>query len=227
MKRYALLKKVITAMSAAVLVLSCGMTAFAAEANPNTDNSQKDISVYVKFVDNTEWNTVPTDENGKGAITLPDGTKIGISHGDTTKGQLVIDLITEKEALDWIGGATDDKVNDPQAFHINYINNNGNLTNTDGISVTMKLKNTPKNPVVYSLNTDGSMKLLSANVKDGAITFTTDVSPYYILGEKVSGSTPSTGDNSMTVLWFALLFVSGCAIIGTTELSKKKKQVER
>lgn len=53
MKRYFLFKKVITAMSAAVLVLSCGMTAFAAEANLNTDTEQKDIGVYVKYVDNT------------------------------------------------------------------------------------------------------------------------------------------------------------------------------
>ena len=43
-------------MSAAVLVLSCGMTVFAAEANLNTDTEQKDIGVYVKYVDNTVWN---------------------------------------------------------------------------------------------------------------------------------------------------------------------------
>ena len=48
--------KVITAMSAAVLVLSCGMTAFAAEANLSTDTEQKDIGAYVKYVDNTVWN---------------------------------------------------------------------------------------------------------------------------------------------------------------------------
>ena len=54
-------------MSAAMLVLSCGMTAFAAEANLNTDGEQKDIGVYVKYVDNTVWNTVPTDEDGEGS----------------------------------------------------------------------------------------------------------------------------------------------------------------
>ena len=47
MKRYSLIKKVITTMSAAVLVFSCGMTAFAAEANLNTDGEQKDIGVYL------------------------------------------------------------------------------------------------------------------------------------------------------------------------------------
>ena len=186
MKRYSLLKKVITAMSAAMLVLSCGMTAFAAEANLSTDAEQKDIGVYVKYVDNTVWNTVPTDEDGEGSATLPDGTEVGISDADKTKGQLVIDPITDKEALDWTAGVTDGKVKAPQAFHIYYLDNNGNLIYADGVSVSMKPGDTLQNPVVYSLKSDGSMELLSADVKNGTITFTTDGSPYYVLGEKDS-----------------------------------------
>ena len=34
---------------------------------------------------------------------------------------------------------------------------------------------------------------------------------------------PKTGDNSNLALWFALLFVSGGAAIGTTVVSRKKK----
>lgn len=173
-------------MSAAVLVLSCGMTAFAAEANLNTGTEQKDIGVYVKYVDNTVWNTVPTDENGDGSATLPDGTEIGISDADKTKGQLAIDPITDKKALDWIAGVTDGKVKAPQPFHIYYLDDNGNLINADGISVSMKPGNTLQNPVVYSLKSDGSMELLSADVKNDTVTFTTDGSPYYVLGEKES-----------------------------------------
>ena len=186
MKRCSLLKKVIAAMSAAMLICSCGMTAFAAEANLNTDTEPKDIGVYVKYVDNTVWNTVPTDEDGDGTATLPDGTEIEISNADKTKGQLVIDPITDKEALDWTAGVTDGKVKAPQAFHIYYFDDTGNLINADGISVSMKPENTLQNPVAYSLKSDGSMELLSANVKNGTITFTTDGSPYYVLGEKDS-----------------------------------------
>lgn len=230
MKRYSLLKKVITTMSAAVLVLSCGMTAFAAEANLNTDTEQKDIGVYVKYVDNTVWNTVPTDEDGDGTATLPDGTEIEISNADKTKGQLVIDPITDKEALDWINSVTDGKVKTPQAFHIYYLDNNGNLINADGVSVSMKPGNTLQNPVVYSLKSDGSMELLSADVKNGMITFTTDGSPYYVLGEKDGGGTPSdpgdspqTGDNSHIALWIALLAASVFGLAGTAIYSKRKR----
>ena len=34
---------------------------------------------------------------------------------------------------------------------------------------------------------------------------------------------PRTGDTSNLALWFALLFVSGGAVIGTTAISRKKK----
>ena len=70
----------------------------------------------------------------------------------------------------------------------------------------MKPETALTNPVVYSLKPGGSMALLSADVKNGTITFTTDGSPYYVLGEKDSGSTPSdpgdspqTGGNSYTL----------------------------
>ena len=217
-------------MSAAMLICSCGMTAFAAEANLNTDTEQKDIGVYVKYVDNTVWNTVPTDEDGDGTATLPDGTEIEISNADKTKGQLVIDPITDKEALDWINSVTDGKVKTPQAFHIYYLDNNGNMINAKGISVSMKPENTLQNPVAYSLKSDGSMELLSADVKNGTITFTTDGSPYYVLGEKASGGTPSdpgdspqTGDNSHMTLWIALLAVSVFALAGTAVYSRRKR----
>ena len=36
-------------------------------------------------------------------------------------------------------------------------------------------------------------------------------------------NSPKTGDNSNLALWFALLFVSGGAAIGTTVVSRKKK----
>ena len=94
----------------------------------------------------------------------------------------------------------------------------------------MKPGNTLQNPVVYSLKSDGSMELLSADVKNGTITFTTDGSPYYVLGEKDSGSTPSnpgdspqTGDNSHMALWIALLAASVFGLAGTAVYSKRKR----
>ena len=38
---------------------------------------------------------------------------------------------------------------------------------------------------------------------------------------------PQTGDNSNLMLWIALLFISGGAVVGTTVVSKKKKHSVR
>ncbi len=49
------------------------------------------------------------------------------------------------------------------------------------------------------------------------------VTYYYSNGTAKPTDSPKTGDNSSLALWFALLFVSGGAAIGTTVVSRKKK----
>ena len=44
------------------------------------------------------------------------------------------------------------------------------------------------------------------------------------LGKPTDSDSPQTGDNSNMILWIALLFVSGGAVIGITVYSKKKKE---
>ncbi|MGN1319910.1 MAG: LPXTG cell wall anchor domain-containing protein, partial [Acutalibacteraceae bacterium] len=44
--------------------------------------------------------------------------------------------------------------------------------------------------------------------------------------ENITEKSPQTGDNSHIALWYALLFVSGGALFGTTVVSKKKKHSE-
>ncbi|MGN0549725.1 MAG: hypothetical protein ACI4IM_09030, partial [Acutalibacteraceae bacterium] len=79
---------------ALVLILAMSTTAFAAESNLDCENRQADIGVYARYIDNTQWNTVPVDENGGGTTTLPDGTEITVSGALKPGWQLVIDPIT-------------------------------------------------------------------------------------------------------------------------------------
>ena len=39
-------------------------------------------------------------------------------------------------------------------------------------------------------------------------------------------TSPKTGDNSNILLWFAVMFISGAGVLGTTVYSKKKKHAE-
>ena len=43
-------------------------------------------------------------------------------------------------------------------------------------------------------------------------------------GKPTGPDSPQTGDNSNMILWIALLFISGGAVIGITAYSKKKKE---
>lgn len=189
-----------------------------------------DIGVYVKFRDNTEWNTVPTDENGKGTVTLPDGTVIEIGGADNSKGTLVIDPITDREVLDWIESVTGDKVKNPQPFHVYYIDSDGNIKEADGVTVKVKPTNVPQNAVVYSLNSDGETTLLEIGLNNGAVTFTANGDSYYVVGEKVGTSNtpgdnaPATGDNSHPTVWFVLLAI-GTVLAGTAVYCKKKTRI--
>lgn len=220
MKKQQLLTTALSFFFAMVLMFSCGLTAFVEEVTLDADTLQKEIGVYVKYVDNTERNTVTSDENGKGTVTLPDGTVIDASGVDGNKGTLVIEPITEKTALEWIGEVTDGQIKSPQAFHIFYIDVNGNISKADGVAVTIK-SDLPRNTAVCSLNPDGKATWLEHTVNDGNLSFTVNGDPYYAVGDS-SENVPPTGDNDRTALWVVLLLVSG-ALFGTLAYTEKKR----
>ena len=224
------MKRIMAWMLTMIVALSASFTAFAAESNLDGENRQTDIGVYARYNDNTQWNTVPVDDNGRGTTVLPGGTEITVSGAARSGWQLVIDPITEKDALDWIGGVLDGKAKDLLPLHIYFIDGSGNTTAATGVTVTIKLPNKLTDPVAYSLISAGKTAGLTVTAKDGSLTFTTDGSPYYVLGEKDSGSTPSdpgdspqTGDNSHMVLWIALLAASVFGLAGTAVYSKRKR----
>ena len=115
------MKRILAFLLTVVLTLFCSVTAFAAESNLDGENRQTDIGVYARYIENKQWNTVPVDENGQGTTVLPGGTEITVSGALKPGWQLVIDPITEKDALDWIGGVLDGKAKNLLPLHIYFI----------------------------------------------------------------------------------------------------------
>ena len=180
------MKRIMAWMLTMIVALSASFTAFAAESNLDGENRQTDIGVYARYNDNTQWNTVPVDDNGRGTTTLPDGTVIAV-RGDLKPGcQLVIDPITETDAKNWISGILDGKAANLTLLHIYFIDSSGNTMAATGVTVTIKLPNKLTDPVAYSLISAGKTAGLTVTAKDGSLTFTTDGSPYYVLGERVT-----------------------------------------
>ena len=223
------MKKIMTWLLTMIVILSASVTAFAAEPDDET------IDVYAKYVNHTEWNIVPVDAAGNGSTTLSDGTQITVGGAARSGWQLVIDPITEKDALDWIGDILNGKAKDLSPLHIYFIDASGNIKTADSVTVTVKLRSKLTDPAAYSLTSEGKTAGLTVTAKDGSLTFTTDGSPYYVLGEKDNGSTPpagetpsdpgnspQTGENSHMALWIALSAASVFGLAGTAVYSKKE-----
>ena len=227
------MKRTIAFLLTVVLTLFCSVTAFAAESNLDGENRQTDIGVYARYIDNKQWNTVPVDGNGQGTTVLPGGTEITVSGASEPGWQLVIDPITEKDALDWIGGVLDGKAQDLLPLHIYFIDGSGNTTAATGVTVTIKLPKKLTDPVAYSLTSAGKTAGLTVTAKDVSLTFTTDGSPYYVIGEKVNGETstpsepgnsPQTGDSTNLWLWWALMLVAVAGLTLTLGYRIKRKR---
>lgn len=230
------MKRIMTWLLTMIVILSASVTAFAAEQDDETQQTSN-VDVYAKYVNNTEWNVVPVDASGNGSITLSDGTPITVSGAILSGWQLAIDPITEKEAVDWIGGVLDGKAKDLSPLHIYFINASGNIKAADGVTVTIKLPKKLTDPAAYSLTGEGNASGLTVSMEDGSLTFTTDGSPYYVLGEKVSGGTPSTdettsdtgdspqtGDSSNMWLWVALTLVAVAVLTAALDYRIKRKR---
>ena len=229
------MKRILAFLLTVVLTLFCSVTAFAAESNLDGEKRQTDIGVYARYIDNKQWNTVPVDENGQGTTVLPGGKEITVSGALKPGWQLAIDPITEKDALDWIGDVLNGKAKDLSPLHIYFIDASGNIKTADGVNVTVKQSEKLTDLAAYSLTSEDKTIGLTVTAKDGSLTFTTDGSPYYVLGEKVSGGTSSTdetssdpgdsrqtGDAGRIWLWLAILTVSGMVLFGIVLYRKRK-----
>ena len=230
------MKRIMTWLLTMIVILSASVTAFAAEQDDETQPTSN-VDVYAKYVNNTEWNVVPVDAIGNGSTTLSDGTQINVSSATQSGWQLAIDPITEKEAVDWIGGVLDGKAKDLSPLHIYFINASGNIKAADGVTVTIKLPKKLTDPAAYSLTGEGNASGLTVSMEDGSLTFTTDGSPYYVLGEKARGGTPSTdettsdtgdspqtGDSSNMWLWVALTLVAVAVLTAALDYRIKRKR---
>lgn len=231
-----ILQKAVALLCAAVPVLM--PLSVSAESQPLS------AGVYAQYVDETGRNTVPTDENGSGDITMPDGTAVTVN-GATRQGcRLVIDPIAEPEALDWIDGVTAATLERKMAFHIYYVDDEGRTSTADGVTVTAQSAAMPEHPAMCSLTTDGRATALRADVQAHTIAFTVNGAPYYVIGGEVQAvgptgpapsdpttvpttpqdpNSPTTGDMVHTALWLTLILLSGGVLAAT--LGRKSHQV--
>lgn len=219
------MKKIIATIAAVLLVLLIGVPAYAAETVSEVPGST-DISVYAKYVDNTGFTVIPTDNGGSGSVTLPNGTEITVRRTDDTKSRIIVEEVTDRDALDWIAEKLGSKADGARVFYVYQLDESGTSKPTSDVTVTI----TPKDNAAYSVHavSDNKTGELPSAIQNGAVTFTTDGSSFYALC-KASASTPGnkplqTGDTFNLMQGITLLCVSGITILVTTVADRKRKR---
>lgn len=221
------MKKIIAIIAAVLLAATAGISVCAAETIDEAPGNTE-ISVCARFAYNTGFNIVPTDENGSGSVSMPDGTEITVSGADRTNGRLVIEEITEKDALAWISRQLKGKADNARAYHIFWLSDDGSSRPTDGVKVSI---GTAEGTVdaVFSLKGE-NVDRLNVGIKNGTVTFTTDGASFYAL-RKGSETTdtedkpPQTGDEgNIFLLIVPALALCGIMTCAAAERKRKKTQ---
>lgn len=179
-----------TSFLALVLALSIPSGAYAAEAKLDDNNTTANGNVYAVYTEDVPWNSVPVDDDGNAVIDFPDGTSVKIENADKDK-NLVVDQVTEKEALDWLNSVMGKKSENTVAFHIYYIDGDSILP-ANGIKVTINIDKDQVN----SVKGDGTVSSLKCEESGAEISFVTDDAPFYVLGTKASESSSDISPDS-------------------------------
>ena len=152
--------KKLTSFLALVLALSIPSGVYAAEAKLDDNNTTANGNVYAVYTEDVPWNSVPVDDDGNAVIDFPDGTSVKIENADKDK-NLVVDQVTEKEALDWLNSVMGKKSENTVAFHIYYIDGDSILP-ANGIKVTINIDKDQVN----SVKGDGTVSSLKCEESD-------------------------------------------------------------
>ena len=177
--------KKMTSFLALVLALSIPSGAYAAEAKLDDNNTTANGNVYAVYTEDVPWNSVPVDDDGNAVIDFPDGTSVKIENADKDK-NLVVDQVTEKEALDWLNSVMGKRSENAVAFHIYYIDGDSILP-ANGIKVTINIDKDQVN----SVKADGTVSSLKCEE-----SFVTDDAPFYVLGTKAPESSSDISPDS-------------------------------
>ena len=179
------MRKIVTLLLTIAMFMSLGITAFASE-NPT------EIDVYARVIRTIEGEFVAEVQNGTAETILDDGTSVSVANAPNDAVMLMVVPVpkTETEAWNWITACVKKIANPVHTFDIYFMDSRGERLDADGAVVTLNCPHGSGVPVVCSLDTDGTVHVLtpSSQARMMVVTFTTNGSSYYVMGEKALAS---------------------------------------
>lgn len=208
------MKRILAIFLVLLLTLTLSVTVFAAE--------DKTIDVTAKYEDTSEYTVNVV--NGGAEYVGEDGTKVSVSGiTDEAKTLVVIPVEeTDTDAYAWFKDTVKNEniENGITPYAVYLYNANGESVSSVGATVTVPIPDGYTDPVVYAIDKDGNPTKLTAEVKDGTITFTSDGSLHFVVAdekETTPGTDPTPGtepndpddpiDNDSFPWWIILIIV--------------------
>lgn len=161
---------------------------------------EQQIDIYVKIERNEEGMYPAPITEGAAETTLEDGTAVSVTGIPEEAVRLMVVPVpeTETEAWEWIESCMTEVADPVHTFAIYFEDQDGKRIDAEGAVVTLDCPHCQAVPVVCSLDTDGTVHILTAmsRTRSTAVTFTTDGSSYYVMAEEIQ--TPDTPDDPDT-----------------------------
>lgn len=215
------MKKLLFLIAAALLALLTCFSVCAEKAVCGAPGDT-DISVCAKYVDNTGFPVIPTDENGNGSTTLPGGTRVSVRGVSRAKGRIVVEEVADKQALDWIAAQLGDRASGAKVYHIYLLDDQGGSAPAEGVEVTIIPEGGAADSV-YAIGSDRAGKLHST-VGNGGITFAANGTDFYALYQTPGNAPAHRGGFPLMVI---LPIAGGCLILFLLIFLKKRKKTEK
>ena len=185
------MKRFVTFFLICILTVYSTTICYAWNSALTGEQGQTDFGIYAIYIaGETEYLTSPV-KKGKAELQLPDGRRIVVSGVTDNSLTLVVYPITSQdtEAWEWFAACLEGKGKNISPFELYFTDKKGNRIAVDG--VTISLSDALKNSSAFSLNSNGTLKTLSVQSRDGQISFQADGSYYYVLAEKTEQDNPN------------------------------------
>ena len=230
------------AILAAILLLSCPMTAFAADPDTDKQPESQSIEVYGSCQSNKNYYEITLGVAGIDTLELPDGiTFSGKSDSEADNGlQIVIIPVTaaeEAEAYTWMINTALKLGEEPVTYYLAFRRGNNPAQPEGKITVTMTKKDGYEKTKLFYMDGNAQTKEAPYTEEQSKSSFKMEQTGYYILvkakdsqqpvtpgkpNQTTKPNTPGTGD--ATDIWRWILPVSASMVLLMLFVERKKEK---
>lgn len=204
-----------------LLALPCA----AAQITQPDDSVTTDV--FAKYIEQIDGEYQAPVSDGSAEIRTEDGTVISVSGLSDDALTLVVCLITEAAAREWLSAQVNAFGKLLRPYEIYMINAKGERVPLSvGAAISISLPEGCTNPVVVRVPASGAAQSMEARTEKGSVLFTAGAAGFYVIAEKKANDIPpQTGDDANPTFWAAVLLLSALSagVLFTIDIIRRRR----